>query len=150
MWPDVWFVNSINIKLSLKGYFDLCPFQLSWEEISMDFIVRLPKSMGTMSNGYDTILVVVDRLSKYYHLISLKHPYSVLSVAEFFMKEVVKLHGIPTFIVSDRDPIFLSLFWKELFQLQGTKLNMSTAYHPESDGQVEVLNKILETCIIFV
>jgi len=74
-----------------------------WEEIRLDFIMRLPKS-----NGYDAILVVIDRLSKYGHFIPLKHPYLARSVAEVFMKEIVKLHGIPTSIV--RDSIFLSLF----------------------------------------
>jgi len=103
----------------------------------MDFIVRLPKS-----NGYDSVLVVVDRLSKYGPI---KHPYSAKSITEVFAKEIVRLHGIPASIVSDRDPTFLSLFWKELFRVQGTQLNMSTAYHPESDGQTEVLNRTLET-----
>jgi len=78
-----------------------------WEEVSMDFIVRLPKSCEK-----DAILVVVDRLSKYGHFIALKHPYSARSIAEVFVKEVVRLHGIPTSIVSDRDSTFLSLFWK--------------------------------------
>jgi len=96
----------------------------------MDFIIRLPKS-----NGYDSILVVVDRLSKYDHFIPLRHPYSAKSVADVFVKEVVRLHGIPATIVSDRDSIFMSVFWKELFKLHGTQLNMSIAYHPESDGQ---------------
>ena len=111
-----------------------------WEEISMDFIIRLPKS-----NGFDAILVVVDRLSKYGRFIPLKHPYSARSVADIFVKEVVRLHGTLAFIVSDRDPLFMSLFWKKLFRLQGTKLNMSTTYHPESDGHTEVLNRILKT-----
>ena len=111
-----------------------------WEDISLDFITGLPK-VGRV----DTILVVVDRLTKYAHFLLVKHPYTAKSVAELFTKEVVRLHGIPTSIVSDRDPTFMSHFWKELFRLQGTHLKMSTSYHPETDGQTEVLNRGLET-----
>lgn len=113
--------------------------QQVWEDVAMDFITGLPNSFGL-----SVIMVVIDRLTKYAHFIPLKADYNSKVVAEAFMSHIVKLHGIPRSIVSDRDRVFTSTFWQHLFKLQGTTLAMSSAYHPQSDGQSEVLNKCLE------
>lgn len=84
--------------------------ELVWDNISIDFITGFP-----LSQGYDVILVVVNHLSKYAHFISLKHPYLARTMAESFIRDVAKLHHLPKFIISDRDPLFLSKLWSELF-----------------------------------
>ena len=101
----------------------------------MDFIEGFPK-VGVKS----VILTVVDRFSKFAHFIALGHPYTAASVAKAFFDNIVCLHGLPCSIVSDRDTVFTSTFWSELFQLAGVKLHMSSAFHPQSDGQSEVVN----------
>ena len=113
----------------------------------MDFIEGLPKS-----NGKEVILVVVDRYTKYGHFIPLQHPYTMHTVALAFIDNVFKLHGPPISIVTDRDRIFTSNMWQGIFKAMKVKLRLSTAYHPQSDGQTERVNQCLENylrCMAF-
>nr|CAH67938.1 H0211F06-OSIGBa0153M17.10 [Oryza sativa] len=111
-----------------------------WEEIGMDFITGLPRT----SAGHDSIWVVVDRLTKVAHFIPVKTTYTGNKLAELYMARVVCLHGVPKKIVSDRGSQFTSKFWQKLPLEMGTRLNFSTAYHPQTDGQTERVNQILE------
>jgi hypothetical protein len=104
----------------------------------MDFIEGFP-----CVGGKSVILTMVNRFSKYAHFIPLGHLYTVVSVAKAFFNNIVKLHGIPCSIISDRDPVFTSTFWTELFCLSGVQLRMSMTFHPQTDGQSEVTNRIV-------
>lgn len=106
---------------------DIPPFP--WHTVSMDFMEGLPKS-----NGFNVILVVIDKLTKYGHFLPLKHPFSAKQVAQTFLDNVYKLHGLPKCIISDRDKVFTSALWQQLFKLTDTQLMMSSAYHPQTDG----------------
>ncbi|GMI70628.1 hypothetical protein HRI_000732100 [Hibiscus trionum] len=114
--------------------------ETTWSCLSMDFIEGLPNSKKK-----DYILVVVDRLTKYGHFIPLAHPFTAKEVAQIFLENIFKLHGMPSYIVYDRDKVFMSMFWKEMFRKLGVTITPSTAYHPDTDGQTERLNKCLES-----
>lgn len=111
-----------------------------WDDISMDFITHLPNS------AHKTVIwVVVDRLSKFAHFVALPTSFSASFLASVFNAEIYRLHGAPKTIVSDRDRIFISHFWREFFKALGTTLAFSSSYHPQTDGQTEVLNRCLKT-----
>lgn len=106
----------------------------------MDFVEGLPQF-----GRYNCLLVVVDRFSRYAHFIPLAHPYIAAKVANLFVSQVYKLHGLPETIVFDRDPVFTSRFWRDLFKEIGTELKMSTPYHPTTDGQTKRVNQCVQT-----
>jgi hypothetical protein len=111
-----------------------------WEEIGMDFIVGLPRTR----DGYDSIWVIVDRLTKVAHFIPVKTTYTGVKLAKLYNSRIVCLHGVPKKIVSDRGTQFTSRFWQKLHESMDTKLNFSSAYHPQTDGQTARTNQILE------
>ena len=106
----------------------------------MDFIVGLPRTQ----KGYDSIWVIIDRLTKSAHFIPVKTTYRAKTYAEIYIARIVSLHGIPETITSDRGPQFVSRFWEQLHSQLGTTLVHSSAYHPQMSGQVERTNQILE------
>ncbi|GJS77372.1 putative reverse transcriptase domain-containing protein [Tanacetum coccineum] len=119
-----------------------------WDNITMDFVTKLPKS----SQGYDTIWVIVDRLTKSAIFTPMRETDSMEKLARMYLKEVVTRHGIPVSIIYDRDPRFASNFWRSLQKALGTNLDMSTAYHPQTDGQsertIQTLEDMLRACVI--
>ncbi|GKE26143.1 putative nucleotidyltransferase, ribonuclease H, partial [Tanacetum coccineum] len=119
-----------------------------WEQISMDFVTRLPRTF----KKNDAIWVVVDRLTKSAHFLPIQQGYSGSKLAEIFQQEIIRLHGTPASIVSDRDPRFASRFWKGLQNAWGTRLKFSTAFHPQTDGQTErtiqTLEDMLRSCAL--
>ena len=119
-----------------------------WERITMDFITKLPKT----STGLDTIWVIIDRLTKSAHFLPIKETDEMETLAQLYFKEIVIRHGVPISIISDRDSRFTSRFWESLQKSLGTRLDMSTAYHPQTDGQsertIQTLEDMLRACVI--
>jgi transposase InsO family protein len=125
----------------------LDPPDMAWQHITMDFVEGLPKSQGK-----EVIPVVVDIMTKLANFISLSHPYTTHLVAEAFLANIFKLHGPPSSIITDRDRIFTSQLWQEVFKAMKVKLKLSTAYHPQTDGKSERVNQCLESylrCMVF-
>nr|GEX29472.1 putative reverse transcriptase domain-containing protein [Tanacetum cinerariifolium] len=119
-----------------------------WEKITMDFVSRLLRT----PSRYDSIWVIVDRLTKSAHFLPIKKTDSIEKLAQLYLKEIVCRHGMPVSIISDRDSLFTSRFWETLQKSLGTQLNLSTAYHPETDGQsertIQTLEYMLRACAI--
>ncbi|KAI3776282.1 hypothetical protein L1987_46057 [Smallanthus sonchifolius] len=119
-----------------------------WENIAMDFITKLPRT----SSGYDSIWVIIDRLTKSAHFLPIREDFKVEKLARIYIDEIVSRHGVPVNIISDRDARFTSRFWQSLQKALGTRLDLSTAYHPQTDGQTErtiqTLEDMLRACVI--
>ncbi|KAI3773407.1 hypothetical protein L1987_47934 [Smallanthus sonchifolius] len=134
-----------------KPYGKLQPLEIplwKWENITMDLITKLSKTR----KGYDAIWVVVDRLTKSAHFLPIKETYSSDRLAEMYVKEIVSRHGVLVTIISDRDTRFTSRFWKKFHEDMGTRLNISTTYHPQMDGQsertIQTLEDMLRACAL--
>ncbi|XP_073133926.1 uncharacterized protein [Henckelia pumila] len=119
-----------------------------WEDVTMDFVIGLPITQRRMNS----IWIIVDRLTKSAHFLPVRNNFSMNQYAELYIREVVRLHGVPARIISDRDPRFTSNFWKSLHHGLGTKLAFSTAFHPQTDGQservIQILEDLLRACMI--
>ena len=119
-----------------------------WDKISMDFVTGLPKT----SKGNDAIWVIVDRLTKSAHFLPIRWGCTLDYLAKRYINEIVRLHGVPISIVSDRDPRFTSRFWKSFQDALGTRLNFSTTFHPQTDGQsertIQTLEGMLRACVL--
>ena len=119
-----------------------------WEQITMDFITKLPKT----ARGYDAISVIVDRLTKSTHFLAIRESSLVEKFVDLYMQEIVYRHGVPVSIVSDRDVRLTSCFWQEFHEELGTRLHFSTTYHPQTDGYsegtIQTLEDMLWACVI--
>ncbi|GJP59338.1 hypothetical protein CLOP_g10663, partial [Closterium sp. NIES-67] len=114
-----------------------------WQQVTMDFVSSLPAGLS----GNDAILVVVDRLTKMAHFAACKKTITAEQIAKLFLTNIVRLHGIPSAIMSDCDPRFTSNFWTKTWQQYGRRLHLSTAYHPQLDGQTKRTNQTMEQLI---
>ncbi|GJP78226.1 hypothetical protein CLOP_g8556 [Closterium sp. NIES-67] len=121
----------------------LDPPERPWQHVTMDYVTGLPAG----PSGNDAILVVVDRLMKMAHFIACQQIITAEQTAQLFLTNVIRLHGLPSAIISDRDPKFTSNFWRHLWDQFGTKLQFSSAYHPQTDGQTERVNQTMEQLI---
>ncbi|GJV64583.1 putative reverse transcriptase domain-containing protein [Tanacetum coccineum] len=119
-----------------------------WEKITMDLVTKLPNS----SSGYDAIWVIVDRLTKSAHFLPIRKDYKTEKLARIYINEIVARHGVPVLIILDSDGRFVSHLWQALQEALGTRLDMSTAYHPQTDGQsertIQTLEDMLRACVM--
>ncbi|GJZ49834.1 putative reverse transcriptase domain-containing protein [Tanacetum coccineum] len=122
--------------------------ELKWKKITMDFITKLPRT----SSGHDKIWVIVDRMTKSAHFLAIREDYKMKKLTRIFINEIVARHGVPVSIISDRDSHFTSRSWQTLQKALGIRLDMSTAYHPQTDGQsertIQTLKDMLRACAI--
>ncbi|GKC35003.1 putative reverse transcriptase domain-containing protein, partial [Tanacetum coccineum] len=120
-----------------------------YERIAMDFVTKLPRT----SSGHDTIWVIVDRLTESAHFLPMREDYKMDRLARLYLNEIVARHGVPISIISDRDSRFTSRFWQLMQEALGTRLDMSTAYHPQTDGQsertIQTLEDMLKACVLY-
>ncbi|GKA57954.1 putative reverse transcriptase domain-containing protein, partial [Tanacetum coccineum] len=134
-----------GMKRDIATYVSKC---LTCSKITMDFITKLPRS----KNRHDTIWVIVDRLTKSGHFMATRHDYSMGNLVRIYIDEIVARHGVSMSINSDRDGLFTSGYWQTVQNALGRRLDMSTAYHPQTDGQIErtiqTLKDMLRECVI--
>ncbi|GKA20595.1 putative reverse transcriptase domain-containing protein [Tanacetum coccineum] len=135
-----------NMKAEIATYVKIP--QWKWENITMDFVTKLPKT----ETGQDTIWVIVDRLTKYAHFLPIREDETLEKLTRQYLKEVISRHGVPVSIISDHDGKFTSHFWKSLHKALDTQLDMSTTYHPQTDGQsertIQTLEDMLRACVL--